>query len=535
MNRRNPSTEVLLLLAGAFTGRVGASAFVAIVAAMASLPALAFTHERAGPASVDFAGPLESADIGPPLPPPTATFEDVAKRENLEGKPSAADIRRARRVNRKTNRVLAANPYFRLYKLAKRRFGVSWYLVASVHYQKRNAAAHPRAAASAWGAPLFRHGLGSAAAWRRHRDAYRGAFRPRRYPHRSATHPSTHDDFDVIMAAAAELKAAGSRQLGPASWQALYALYGRNAAASSYATTVLERARAWKQLGTIPLPGGGELATPVQGSVPGCGYFHCPRPGHLHNGLDLSAPEGTPVHAADVGTVALIEGVGQSGGYGNFICIQHRAHLATCYAHLAAFAADLTVGKHVARGDVIGLVGSTGHSTGPHLHFEVRRGPAGCMACAVDPAPYLSGHVPDAPLPAFTAAAHEDNDQGERKRSRDTHRRGRRGPSRESGRRRVAGRSRPRANSAPPASAELNPAPPVSVPAPPPPPPPVSVPPAPPPPPVSVPPAPPPPPAVPPPPPPPVSVPPAPPPPPDPEPAPPTSTEVQDPPVPPAS
>ena len=94
-----------------------------------------------------------------------------------------------------------------------------------------------------------------------------------------------------------------------------------------------------------------------------------------------------------------------SGGYGNFICIQHRPHLATCYAHLSAFAAELGVGTEVRRGQIIGVVGSTGSSTAPHLHFEVRRGPAECSTCAVDPLPMLSGEVPSAALPDLVGLA----------------------------------------------------------------------------------------------------------------------------------
>jgi murein DD-endopeptidase MepM/ murein hydrolase activator NlpD len=428
MNRPNPTTEVLLLVAGAFGGRAGLAALVAAIAALASVPGLAFPHmgwfrASAGHAQATASGELGFAslgtgDIGAPFPAPvTAIIKQRLELDNLEGKPSAADVRRARGVNRKASRRLAGNPYFRIYRIAKRRFDVSWYLLASVHYQKRNAAAHPRAAASAVRSGLFRKGLGSTAAWERRRHAYRGIWRPRRYPHRTRTHPSIHDDFDVIMAAAAELKVAGARGLGRDAWQAIYAFYGRDALAASYATLVLERARAWRGLGIVPLPGSGELASPVVGSVPGCGYFHCPRPGHLHNGLDFSAPAGTPIHAADAGTVALMQGVEQSGGYGNFVCIQHRSHLATCYAHMAAFAAELAVGTQVARGEVIGLVGSTGHSTGPHLHFEVRQGPASCIRCAVDPAPYLSGEVPQAPLPLFDRAAAESEDGDRRNES----------------------------------------------------------------------------------------------------------------------
>ncbi|MBA3328262.1 MAG: M23 family metallopeptidase, partial [Solirubrobacterales bacterium] len=126
---------------------------------------------------------------------------------------------------------------------------------------------------------------------------------------------------------------------------------------------------------------------PVKGVVPHCGDFACPRPGHRHNGLDLTAPAGTPVRAAEDGRVALLR---DTGGYGNFVCLQHRRRLATCYAHLDAFDDGLAVGRLVLRGARVGTVGSTGVSSGPHLHFEVRRGPAACVTCATDPERFLT-------------------------------------------------------------------------------------------------------------------------------------------------
>jgi len=86
-----------------------------------------------------------------------------------------------------------------------------------------------------------------------------------------------------------------------------------------------------------------------------------------HPGIDIADPVGTPIHAADGGTVRI---AGWTGGYGNYTCIQHTATLSTCYGHQSAI--HVRVGQSVSKGQVIGLVGSTGHSTGPHLHFEVR-------------------------------------------------------------------------------------------------------------------------------------------------------------------
>ena len=88
----------------------------------------------------------------------------------------------------------------------------------------------------------------------------------------------------------------------------------------------------------------------------------------MHNGVDLLAPTGTPVLAAASGTVV---GAAPNAGYGNWIRIDHAQNVATVYGHLSAFAPGIGAGAKVQRGQVIGFVGNTGRSTGPHLHFEV--------------------------------------------------------------------------------------------------------------------------------------------------------------------
>ncbi len=113
--------------------------------------------------------------------------------------------------------------------------------------------------------------------------------------------------------------------------------------------------------------GSGRLIWPVNGPI--TGVFGEARPGHMHSGIDIAAPSGTPVRAADSGVVVLASWV---GGYGNFICVQHTGSLSTCYAHLSGYATSR--GASVSQGQVIGYVGSTGNSSGPHLHFEVRVG-----------------------------------------------------------------------------------------------------------------------------------------------------------------
>jgi murein DD-endopeptidase MepM/ murein hydrolase activator NlpD len=99
----------------------------------------------------------------------------------------------------------------------------------------------------------------------------------------------------------------------------------------------------------------------------------------FHQGLDIAAPTGTTVTAAAGGTVIMAQWY---GGYGNYILIDHGGGYSTGYGHLSAI--YVTTGQSVQRGQAIGAVGSTGQSTGPHLHFEVR-----IAGKPVDPAPRL--------------------------------------------------------------------------------------------------------------------------------------------------
>jgi peptidoglycan hydrolase-like protein with peptidoglycan-binding domain len=117
---------------------------------------------------------------------------------------------------------------------------------------------------------------------------------------------------------------------------------------------------------------------PVPGPI-GDG-FGVNRGDHLHTGIDFPVPEGTPVGAAGVGTV-IFAGY-NNGGYGNLVVIQHRLGYTSWYAHLSSIV--VSSGQAVDGGSRIGYVGSTGHSTGPHLHFEVRR-----YDTPINPAPLL--------------------------------------------------------------------------------------------------------------------------------------------------
>ena len=93
---------------------------------------------------------------------------------------------------------------------------------------------------------------------------------------------------------------------------------------------------------------------------------------HGHNGVDLASSYATPILAAASGTVVVSKVGGWNGGYGNYIVIQHSNGMQTLYGHLSA--SKVQVGEQVSQGDMIGNMGSTGQSTGVHLHFEVRGG-----------------------------------------------------------------------------------------------------------------------------------------------------------------
>jgi murein DD-endopeptidase MepM/ murein hydrolase activator NlpD len=91
----------------------------------------------------------------------------------------------------------------------------------------------------------------------------------------------------------------------------------------------------------------------------------------LHKGTDFAAPRGTPIYAAGDGVV---ESAGRNGAYGKYLRIRHNSTYKTAYAHMKRIAKGMRRGKRVRQGQIIGYVGSTGRSTGPHLHYEVLRG-----------------------------------------------------------------------------------------------------------------------------------------------------------------
>ncbi len=136
-------------------------------------------------------------------------------------------------------------------------------------------------------------------------------------------------------------------------------------------------------------PGMGSLRWPLQGAFVSSGYGVRKHPvlgrTRRHYGVDLPAPYGTPVRAAADGIVRYS---GRNGGYGRFIRLDHGFGLETAYGHLRRFALGLRRDRRVRRGEIIAYVGSSGLSTGPHLHYEVR-----INGRAIDP----MGVMPNAP------------------------------------------------------------------------------------------------------------------------------------------
>ena len=114
------------------------------------------------------------------------------------------------------------------------------------------------------------------------------------------------------------------------------------------------------------------MKTPINGARLSSKYGNRKHPilGYtkMHRGLDFAAPTGTPVFAAGDG---IVEKAGWNGSYGKYIRIRHTGTYKTAYAHLSGFHKNIMVGKRVSQGKTIGYVGSTGRSTGPHLHYEV--------------------------------------------------------------------------------------------------------------------------------------------------------------------
>ena len=173
-------------------------------------------------------------------------------------------------------------------------------------------------------------------------------------PATPAGQPATGGGFAGALAAALNPNAAVQAVLGLSPSQTL----SPAALAQSVAPQIpgTQSAFVWPAPGSVSSPFG-----PRKDPM-GSGY-------DFHPGLDIASAEGAPIRAAAPGRVVQ---VGEDGGYGNVVVVDHGDGVTSRYAHCSQTFA--TVGETVAAGDEIAAVGSTGHSTGPHLHFEVRVG-----------------------------------------------------------------------------------------------------------------------------------------------------------------
>lgn len=120
--------------------------------------------------------------------------------------------------------------------------------------------------------------------------------------------------------------------------------------------------------------------------------------GAFHTGIDIAVPSGTPVHVTADGVV---ESAGWRGGYGKLLIIDHGNGLETCYAHLSQLL--VVPGEEVRRNEVIALTGTTGHTTGPHIHYEVR-----VAGTAVNPYRYLRTSAPKTEIASTGKTTHND-------------------------------------------------------------------------------------------------------------------------------
>lgn len=155
----------------------------------------------------------------------------------------------------------------------------------------------------------------------------------------------------------------------------LHEVEGLAAQSAALAAAIRDSQSGEGSIGT-GVPSAAGLIWPVDGVVvSGFGM----RWGRLHEGIDIAASSGTPIRAAAAGTVIY---AGWLGGYGNLVVLDHGNGLATAYAHASAILVAL--GQQVLQAETVALVGSTGNSSGPHLHFEVR-----VNGVAVDPLLYL--------------------------------------------------------------------------------------------------------------------------------------------------
>ncbi|HWC26489.1 MAG TPA: hypothetical protein VG474_07895, partial [Solirubrobacteraceae bacterium] len=223
---------------------------------LAALVALAGAATAVG---MDVGSSSSQQAAEPPSPVVLAEATPVRAADRHRRGPRRGGAAYYRRTVRKRVPPAAPARFLPLYREAARRYGVNWRLIASIHRQETAFST----------APTTYHGLnffgccagpmqfnvtnGPPSTWRLYREAFRVGRRPRRYPHRTRSHPSVYDDFDAIMAAGWLLSDSGAgRSLDYGAWWAAYSYYGHDLFGVTYASQVLARAVSWQRDGFCP-------------------------------------------------------------------------------------------------------------------------------------------------------------------------------------------------------------------------------------------------------------------------------------------
>ncbi|KUL52641.1 peptidase [Streptomyces sp. NRRL F-4489] len=202
----------------------------------------------------------------------------------------------------------------------------------------------------------------------------------------------------VVIAGAGLTAALGAGAASAADGGLLHLASGTSQAVAAQADAQAKAGQAAKDAKASGVKATAKAATNANGWVKPVDHYVLGEPfgipgshwAHKHSGQDFVVPSGTAVHAVHEGTVikAGPNGGGDGPAYGNAIVIKHANGVYTQYAHLSQI--QVSVGQHVATGQQIALSGSTGNSTGPHLHFEVRTGPN--YGSGIEPTGFLRAH-----------------------------------------------------------------------------------------------------------------------------------------------
>ncbi|MCP9491986.1 MAG: hypothetical protein MSC31_19235, partial [Solirubrobacteraceae bacterium MAG38_C4-C5] len=243
----------------ASVGRRRGRALLAVVVALAGAATavgMGAVSSSSSRGVVEGSRPAVPAPVGGALGDVSAMDDRRPVAESDEGRPRRGGEDYYRRNASRQVPAKAEKGFMPLYREAERSFGVNWRLIASVHRQETGFSTAPgtyrglNAFGCCAGPMQFNVTNGPVSTWDAYRDAFRAGSRPKRYPHRTRSHPSVYDDFDAIMAAGSLLSDSGAgSSLDAGAWQGAYSYYGHDLFGVTYASEVLARAVAWERDG----------------------------------------------------------------------------------------------------------------------------------------------------------------------------------------------------------------------------------------------------------------------------------------------